>query len=64
VLDPGVHEQLRRNARHGVEHKTWHAQCSMLMKHYREVIDQAPVAQPRSTDVASVFRGIRHLQHR
>lgn len=64
VLDPGVHEQLRRNARHGVEHKTWHAQCSMLMKHYREVIDQAPVAQPRSTDVSSVFRGIRHLQHR
>lgn len=64
MLDPSVHEQLRNQARQGVEHKTWHAQCLMLMKHYREVIDQAGTAQPRATELPPVLRGIRLLQNR
>lgn len=63
VLDPRFHPKMCKNARAAVEHKTWHAQCSMLLKHYREVIDQSAHKSQQTAPIPSLL-GRRNLQNK
>lgn len=39
LLDPQMHEELRRNARASIENKTWEALCQQLLGYYEEVLE-------------------------